>query len=163
MKQITKLLTTTLLLLLLNATPAATGPTALPAKFEADLVRVTPETRDGKTITFYTDSGGGLFLTDAAVKRLGLRTEAQKGQGDQPAMDVVNLPAFKPGAAIPPPLANDGRIFRLLERNSAVLPADTPQMIIKDRGAQELRLHLSVHLQLLIDLRKHQEDQLFAI
>lgn len=103
-------MTTTLLLLLLNATPAATGPTALPAKFEADLVRVTPETRDGKTITFYTDSGGGLFLTDAAVKRLGLRTEAQKGQGDQPAMDVVHLPAFKPGAAIPPPLANDGRI-----------------------------------------------------
>src|SRR6185437_13355089 len=70
-------MTTTLLLLVL-AMPAATGPTVLPAKFEADLVRVMPQTRDGKTITFYTDSGGGLFLTDAAVKRLGLTPETQK-------------------------------------------------------------------------------------
>lgn len=102
-------MTTTLLLLLLGM-PAASGPTVLPAKFDANLVRVTPETTDGKTITFYTDSGGGLFLTDAAVKRLGLATETQKGEGEQPAMEVVRLPAFKPNAAIPPPLGNDGRI-----------------------------------------------------
>jgi hypothetical protein len=102
-------MTTTLLLLLL-ATPAASGPTALPAKFDANLVRVMPETSDGKTITFYTDSGGGLFLTDAAVKRLGLETETQKGEGDRPAMETVRLPALKPNALIPPPLENDGRI-----------------------------------------------------
>ncbi|HEX5123355.1 MAG TPA: hypothetical protein VFV97_08905 [Rhodanobacteraceae bacterium] len=102
-------MTTTLLLLVL-AMPAATGPTVLPAKFEADLVRVMPQTRDGKTITFYTDSGGGLFLTDAAVKRLGLTPETQKAEGSEPAMDFVHLPAFEPNAAIPPPLANDGRI-----------------------------------------------------
>lgn len=105
----TSTMTTTLLLLLLAA-PAASGPTVLPAKFDADLVRVMPKTSDGRTITFYTDSGGGLFVTDAAVKRLGLETEAQKGEGDQPAMDVVHLPAFSSDAAIPPPLANDGRI-----------------------------------------------------
>lgn len=101
-------MTTTLLLLLLGM-PAASGPTVLPAKFDADLVRVTPQTTDGKTITFYTDSGGGLFLTDAAVTRLGLATETQKGDGEE-SMQFVHLPAFKATIAIPPPLANDGRI-----------------------------------------------------
>ena len=102
-------MTTTLLLLLLAA-PAASGPTVLPARFDANLVRVTPVMRDGKAITFYTDSGGGLFLTDIAVKRLGIKTESREGEGDQPAMDFAHLPAFKPDAAIPPPLGNDGRI-----------------------------------------------------
>jgi hypothetical protein len=102
---------TTLLIGLLLAMPAAAaeGPTPMPARFETGMVYVDPVTTDGKSIHFYTDSGGGLFLVDTAVKRLGLKTARATVDGEQ--HEYVNLPPFKPGKSVPSPLGNDGRIY----------------------------------------------------
>ena len=93
------------LLLALVALPAADGPIAMPAHFDANLVRVTPETKDGKKLLLYTDSGGGLFLTSAAVARLGLATETNPGDAESGGKpyELAKLPALKPGAWIPAP------------------------------------------------------------
>jgi hypothetical protein len=101
------------LLLLAAPAPAAdAGAITLPTRFDANRVYVVPRTRDGRTLTFYTDSGGGLFIDEAAVKRLGLATEAMSAGGDvPPGAKAVRLPAFQPGFSIPAPQANDGRIF----------------------------------------------------
>jgi hypothetical protein len=114
---------TTILLRALFAIPAANsaGPTVLPAHFEANLVRLTPETLDGKALTLYTDTGGGLFLKETAVKRLGLEVEKKPGdaESDGKPYEVAKLPAFMPGAWIPPPQGNEGRLF--------VMPAVPPE------------------------------------
>ncbi|HJT98440.1 MAG TPA: hypothetical protein VJ696_09015 [Rhodanobacteraceae bacterium] len=79
----------------------------LPARFEGDLVRVVPETIEGKTLNLYTDTGGGLFLTSAAVKRLGLETETVSGpagpDGKPAQRQLVDFPEFKMEAWIPSP------------------------------------------------------------
>ena len=103
--------------LLLLGIPAAdaSGPTAIPARFEARLVRVVPTTADGKTLTLYTDTGGGLFLTEQAVKRLALpadKAERPASAGDEAApRQLVRLPSFEArGLGIPEPPHNDGML-----------------------------------------------------
>lgn len=100
------------LLILLGIGAADTAQT-LPARFDGDLVRVAPETVEGKTLNLYTDTGGGLFLTSAAVERLGLEAENVAGppgpDGKGTRRQVVEFPAFKMEAWIPAPSGN-GRI-----------------------------------------------------
>jgi hypothetical protein len=95
--------------------PAAKAPrqaaVELPTVYAEHRFFVTPVTPTGETLRLYTDSGGGLFLLDGAVKRLGLPVKTE-GEGQEKA-GLVRLPAFRPGASIPPPLANDGRLVVL--------------------------------------------------
>jgi hypothetical protein len=101
----------------LSATALANaGPVAgydLPAQFVADRVFVIPETADGKSLRFYTDSGGGLFLTEQAVTRLHLQTETAPSDPsapkDEPPQQVAILPKFKAGSDIPLPIESGNK------------------------------------------------------
>lgn len=93
-----------------NAEPAR----ELPSQFVDGRVYVTPTTHDGQQMRLYTDTGGGLFLKQAAVERLGLHTEApsaamQKEWGTN-APQMVRLPSFADGHGIPALLADDGHL-----------------------------------------------------
>ena len=110
-------------LLVLLGLSAADTPSTLPAVFEADLVRVTPETIDGEKMTLYTDTGGGLFLTGAAVERLGIKAETVSGppnpDGSPSKRQLAELPDFKMEAWIPAPLGNGAKF--------GVMPTDMAQ------------------------------------
>lgn len=78
----------------------------LPARCVGGLFSVQPRTADGRALDLYTDTGGGLFVTAEAVRRLGLATGTRTGEDGKPAA-YARLPAFAPGAAIPWPPAGD--------------------------------------------------------
>jgi hypothetical protein len=79
----------------------------LPAQFVANRVFVTPVTVTGKSLRFYTDSGGGLFVTEDAAKRLGLQPVPPpanaKADDKEEKPQQVPLPKFKTGLGIPLP------------------------------------------------------------
>lgn len=83
-------------------------PLVLPVEFVGNRFCVRPIAVDGRTLRFYTDSGGGLFIVRAAVDRLGLAVK-EVGEEEQKVQLVV-LPEFKPDASIPAPLSRDGMI-----------------------------------------------------
>ncbi len=87
---------------------------ALPAQFVANRVFVVPITEKGEQIRFFTDSGGGLFITDQAVQRLHLPTETAASDSadakDAPPALRATLPKFKTGFGIPLPPDTDGKI-----------------------------------------------------
>jgi hypothetical protein len=96
----------TLALSVMSITSAATPATGydLPAQFIAGRVYVDPIATYGKALHFYTDTGGGLFLTESAAKRLDLKPViVAKHGGEADGPQQVLLPAFKPGSAIPLP------------------------------------------------------------
>ena len=86
----------------LNA-PAAPHPTiqVIPTRYDQDRFFATPVTVSGQPLTFFIDSGGGLNIEQAAVKRLGL-TE-QKLHVDGQDFQAVMLPPLSPAASIPSP------------------------------------------------------------
>lgn len=92
----------------LLAAEAPRGVVELPVAYAENRFFVVPVTASGKTLRLYTDSGGGLFLLAGAAKNLGLPSQTA-GEG-QEKMAVAELPAFRPDASIPPPLANGGRL-----------------------------------------------------
>ena len=67
-----RLLAVPLLAICLVAPAAAQDGRALPARFEADLVLLDETTSDGQPIVFFTDTGGGRYVTAEAAARLGL-------------------------------------------------------------------------------------------
>ena len=96
---------------LLQFATIAANPAAqvLPTSFEAGRVYVTPQTADGTTLKFFTDSGGATVILDKTVSRLKLPTQAMpKEYGDD--AKSAKLPAFKSGLGIPSPLDLDGQI-----------------------------------------------------
>lgn len=100
--------------------PKPGAPIVLPALWSEHRFYVTPKTPKGDTLQLYTDTGGGLFLFEAAVKRLSLAVKA----GDRPA---VKLPSFDPAAWIPEVPANEGWLPVF-----PPAPADRPGAILKD-------------------------------
>jgi hypothetical protein len=92
----------------------------LPAQFIANRVYVAPVATDGKALRFYTDSGGGMFITEAAAKRLGLKSvqaaEAKEADGEQ-GHAQVRLPQFKAGLGIP--LPEGGKIAVMPQQQAA--------------------------------------------
>jgi len=102
--------------LLVHLALVQAAPEPLPARFESGRVIVTPATRDGSDASFYTDTGGGVFITAGAVKRLGLHAVAatDKDMLDEagPDAQVVVLPGFRPGKSIPAP-PGDGKLLVL--------------------------------------------------
>lgn len=84
-------------------------PLTLPARFDEQRIYVEPVTESGQKLEFYTDTGGGLFVTRDAADRLGLATENLGGEGAE-AFHVASLPPFRADAAIPLPTSRAGRI-----------------------------------------------------
>jgi hypothetical protein len=84
-------------------------PLVLLSKYEEHRFYVQPITIDGTKLSFYTDSGGGLFVYRDVAERLRLSIINIGGAG-QDAFYVASLPAFKVEATIPAPLSREGRI-----------------------------------------------------
>ncbi len=111
----------------LGAAPRASGPpdaaparTTLPSRFEHQRIFVVPTLRDGGTVEFFTDTGGGLntVRSDAAT-RLALVAGGDIAEQDQPPIKTVHWPAFAEGAAIPAAEQD-----RFLEGRLAVVPPE---------------------------------------
>jgi hypothetical protein len=103
--------------------------TPLPARFENDLVYVEPQFVDGGSLLLYTDTGGGYFLGDGAVKRLNLVT--QPGPEDLlrelgPDAALARLPAQREGRAIPAGLGLGGAIPVMPGAERGQLPGMRP-------------------------------------
>jgi len=115
------LLLTLPFLLAAAPTPKAADSTVeLPVVYEADRFFVAPVTAKGETLHLYTDSGGGMFLLESAVKRTGLPVKRTvPGDKSGETLRLTALPVFRPGAAIPPPLAHDGLLPILSETKGA--------------------------------------------
>ena len=84
-------------------------PLVLPARFDEHRIYVEPVTEAGRKIEFYTDTGGGLFLSQDAAKRLGLATKNLGGEGEE-AFHVATLPPMRADASIPLPSSRAGRL-----------------------------------------------------
>lgn len=87
---------------------AATAPerdeVVLPSEFVADRIFVRPTTIDGRTLRFYTDSGGGSqFVYPDVVQRLGLTSAPLEGSPEK--LVTAPIPEWRDGAGIPAPLA----------------------------------------------------------
>jgi hypothetical protein len=67
----------------------------LPARFAEGLVYVEPETFAGAKLTLLADTGGGLYVTEQAVKRTGMQPISLFGS------KLTRLPTFRPAAWIP--------------------------------------------------------------
>jgi hypothetical protein len=96
---------------LLHLALAAASPSGqvLPTSFEANRVYVTPQTKSGEQLKFFTDSGGVTILLEDTAKRLKLPSQAMpKEYGDD--AKSARLPAFKSGLGIPAPLQLDGQL-----------------------------------------------------
>ncbi len=98
-------------------TPLPGQPLPLPAKLIEGRFFVTPMTEDGHTITLFTDTGGGLFLSAEAANRLGLPIDAIEVDGKN--VDSVLLPTFAWDAWIPPPAVLGGRMPVAAEEQTA--------------------------------------------
>lgn len=106
------LLTMPALLLALTASTGAVAESAqlLPADFRHARIFVLPETVDGDTIEFYTDTGGGFnAITHGAAELAGLETETTQADGRE--ITIAEFPQFLDGQGIPPGKAfMDGRL-----------------------------------------------------
>lgn len=93
-----------ILLLAILSAPNATA--VIPTRFEAGRVFAVPETKDGKPVKLYTDTGGGAnLLCRSAAERLGLEIDPLKLDAEE-AKEIGSdagkaTPAFR-GGSIPP-------------------------------------------------------------
>src|SRR6185312_14851734 len=73
--------------ILLAATLSATNAaTVIPTRFEAGRIFAVPETKDGKPLKLYTDTGGGENLVcRSAAERVGFRIEPLKVDAEDAA------------------------------------------------------------------------------
>jgi hypothetical protein len=75
--------------------------TAMPVAYDEDRFFVKPVTTRGARLSLLTDTGGGLFLTAAAVERCGLATSWSIGRAT-----VARLDPLRPDAWIPEPVGS---------------------------------------------------------
>lgn len=83
-------------------------PQVLPTRYDQDRFFATPVTADGQHLTFFADTGGGLFIAQAAVKRLGLTVRT--AHMDEQDVQAAALPPFSPRASIPA-VATEGGVL----------------------------------------------------
>jgi hypothetical protein len=85
-----------------------------------------PTPQAGGALTLLTDSAGGTIVFAEAAERLKLATAEVPGEGGAgKKVRLAELPEFKPGAAIPPPLGTKGG--RLLVAD--VKPGEIPEFL----------------------------------
>lgn len=73
------------------------GGITLPVRFDEDRFYVEFEVKNGEKATFYTDTGGGLFIYRASAVRLGLIDASDKGSGSVRIPDIRMGPSRKDG------------------------------------------------------------------
>lgn len=98
-----------MLFVVVIASPLACAQTAhvVPTAYEAGHFYATPQTAGGLTLKLLVDTGGGggsgmYWITARAAKRLSLKVRNCKLGKD--TIKVANVPAFKIGRGLPPPL-----------------------------------------------------------
>lgn len=97
-----RLLALPLLAICLAGPAAAQEGHPLPARFEAGRVFLDETTADGRPVVFFTDSGGGRFITPEAAARLGLAlTPAPDAQEGGPT-EVTVYPELAAGSPTRP-------------------------------------------------------------
>jgi hypothetical protein len=158
--------------------PEPPAPVRLPILYEEHRFFVQPITRDGVQLTLFTDTGGGLFITAAAVERLklgGLTAEDLGSRGISipaavirempPGARFVQLPEFRADASIPAPITPWGESFLLphapVAGSTAELVRDgmlgqmwfAGRVWMFDYANRELLLHPPG------DLREHEPEQ----
>lgn len=83
-------------------TGSASAQSSLPAVFRHDRIFLRPSTTTGDTATFYTDTGGGLYVTPELLTRLGIAARSDS------TIALAQLGFTDP---IPPPLGSaSGRL-----------------------------------------------------
>src|SRR5690349_7645957 len=105
------------LILALSALPAtaqdAKAPVEIPTRYEEHRWLVTPVTKGGETLLFYTDSGGGMNMLFApAADRLGFPRKKIELEGQ--SFETVAWEDLAPGSPVPPPgpaAPGEGRMF----------------------------------------------------
>lgn len=96
-----------------------TSTQLIPTTFEADRIFANPTAPDGKTVVFYTDSGGGYnAVTSSIAERYSLASKGQV-QSDAGVTALVEFPEFLSESGIPRPKPE-----RWLRGNLAVVPDD---------------------------------------
>ena len=83
-------------------------PIRMPAEFHDVLIYVAPQTEDGDTLRFFTDSADGSIMYQGSVDRLGLTTTSAIVHDQQQL--AAFLPPMDSSYFIPPPLVSDGLI-----------------------------------------------------
>ncbi|HEX6927726.1 MAG TPA: hypothetical protein VF267_00640 [Gammaproteobacteria bacterium] len=105
------ILSVSLTMLVMTSAALAGSADPLPAKFRHARVFLAPETANGETLEFYTDTGGGFnAITRSAAERASLEPEPAE-PGDTKRL-IADFPAFREGREIPPPgpFFMDGRL-----------------------------------------------------
>jgi hypothetical protein len=91
------------------AQPRPGEPITIPTRYSGDRFLAVPTTKSGDVLTFYTDSGGGTIVFANMVERLKLATSEMPGEWDTAkTARFAELPSFKAGVVIPPPLGVKG-------------------------------------------------------
>lgn len=93
------------LILTVVADPKPAFSQALPARFEAGRVFLDETTASGQPIVFFTDTGGGRMITQAAAERLGLSLTPASPSGEGGMIGTAPAPVLAAGAVTPPPPA----------------------------------------------------------
>jgi hypothetical protein len=103
--------------------PRPGHPIIIPTRYSGDRFGAVPTLEKGGALTFLTDSAGGTFLFAHVADRLQLTTTEVPGEGEMgKKMRVAQLPAFKSGAAIPPPLGMPGGSLLVFKSNPQQIP-----------------------------------------
>ncbi|MFO0546936.1 MAG: hypothetical protein U0271_01045 [Polyangiaceae bacterium] len=117
--------------------PARGRPITLPAHLEGDRFYIEGTTTEGYPLRFFTATGGGLFITQAAVDRAALPT-ATIDAGDGTAMIAARFPDFDWDAWIPHLDSLAGRIPVLPDVEARVANVDADGILgmpwFKDRS-----------------------------
>ena len=85
----------------------------LPARFDEHRIFVEPVLENGKTVLFYTDTGGGLFIYKKWAETLNLITPGLE------KVSPINFPVFNKSTSIPAPIGSKGRLFVLKRRENS--------------------------------------------
>jgi hypothetical protein len=121
-------LSLSILIAMPGAAIAAESAQTLPARFEADRIFVVPKTADGTEIRFFTDSGGGYFISKEMADRLHLPTQSVASDAaddkDAKPTSMATLPTFQRDATIPLSVEGDGKI--------AVMSMDSVPPVLRD-------------------------------
>jgi hypothetical protein len=102
-------------------------PLILPARYDEHRFYVEPVTVEGNKLSFFTDTGGGLFIFSDVVDRL--KIPILKFEESGRPLEYIELPRFKEGASIPPPLGSRGRLFVFTASQRQTLSRDWSGML----------------------------------
>lgn len=89
------------------------NPQIIPGVCEEDRFYATPTTSDGQKLRFFTDTGGGLFLTAQAAQRLKLAMVDRVIEGEK--ISGVKLPAWRSEEASIPVVAQSDNVVPVLD------------------------------------------------